>query len=171
MPVEKYVRLLGAGALIALVAGGGACALVSDLADYERVDGRPPEVVTTTSTTFTTSTSGGGGGGGGGGFGGGGFGGGGCIDTAGGLCFDNDPATDDCGSCAFAGPCAALYSACTMNAECVALDGCIGACADQACADQCYVDHATGADDYINMLRCVICDTCPIECDAAGSGC
>ena len=109
----------------------------------------------TTGTTGTTTTTGTGA----------------CVDMAGGACFDEDPATDDCGSCALAGPCAALFTTCTMNAECVALDGCLGACADQACADQCYVDHAAGEGDYTALLTCVICDTCPTECDAAGSGC
>jgi hypothetical protein len=91
-----------------------------------------------------------------------------------------DP-TNDCASCAFAGACLSQVQACGMEPDCCDANpcsansfvGCIGKCAqgDMACQMACGQAHPTGASLYNDLAVCVICDTCPMDCDGPGSGC
>ncbi|MFO0758552.1 MAG: hypothetical protein U0359_18815 [Byssovorax sp.] len=91
-----------------------------------------------------------------------------------------DP-TNDCVSCAFQDACLSQVQACGGEPDCCDANpcsensfvGCIGKCAqnDQACFDACVQAHMTGAQVYNDLVVCVICDTCPMDCDAAGAGC
>jgi hypothetical protein len=93
---------------------------------------------------------------------------------------DMDP-TNDCASCAFAGNCADKVSACGMNPDCCDANpcsansfvGCITACmqGDTACEMKCQTDHPTGAMLYNDLVVCVICQECPMDCNAAMAGC
>ncbi len=95
-----------------------------------------------------------------------------------GVCNDMDmDDTNDCQSCAFAGPCNDQVVACAGNAECVndtpEVDSfleCIDLCeaTDQVCFDACVDSYPTGATLYNDLALCVICDTCPTSCDNTG---
>jgi hypothetical protein len=79
----------------------------------------------------------------------------------------------DCGACAQAdgGPCIDAVNACSDDPECFAFIECINGCGDQACFDQCLATYPNGSQLYVQLYVCVICDTCPTDCDAANAGC
>ncbi len=78
-----------------------------------------------------------------------------------------------CIECALLNNCAAEMAACEYDAggDCMEYMSCIDPCEDQACRDQCKVEHPEGFELYKAMVICVICEECPIDCDAVGSGC
>ncbi|MFO0611406.1 MAG: hypothetical protein U0414_02375 [Polyangiaceae bacterium] len=94
--------------------------------------------------------------------------------TGGGTC-DTGVASDAnckaCQDCATADACSAQLDACQGDADCVAFAMCVDPCTDQACFDQCVADHQTGSNLYNELALCVICDTCPGDCDGPGAGC
>ncbi len=90
--------------------------------------------------------------------------------TGGGTC----DATGDCGTCgncAIAGACQATMNACESDQNCVALLDCLSTCADQTCADGCMTQYPGGQTGYMAVVSCVVCQVCPITCDAAATGC
>jgi hypothetical protein len=78
-----------------------------------------------------------------------------------------------CIGCALAGNCSGQIATCQGDMDCVAFAQCIGMCAqgDQACFDACSKAHMGGASLYNDLLVCVICQECPVDCDGPGSGC
>ncbi len=88
---------------------------------------------------------------------------------SGGTC-DASGACDSCGNCAVGGQCAAAANSCSSNQSCSALLDCLGACADQACADACANSNPSGMTLYMAVITCVLCDACPVSCDGASSG-
>ena len=84
--------------------------------------------------------------------------------------------TGDCNTCATCaqtqgGPCSDDVDACANDPDCGAFIECINPCGDQACFDQCVQEHPNGVQLYAMLFACVICDTCPGDCDGPGSGC
>jgi hypothetical protein len=84
--------------------------------------------------------------------------------------------TGDCNTCsacaqAEGGPCVDVVIACTGDPECSGFIDCINVCTDQTCFDQCVATFPNGSQLYAQAFACVICDTCPTDCNAAGSGC
>jgi hypothetical protein len=51
--------------------------------------------------------------------------------------------------------------------------GCSNACAqgDQNCLSGCANAHMAGYMKYQALVLCAVCQECPVDCDAAGSGC
>ena len=114
--------------------------------------------MTTTTTTASGNTGGGGGGGGSD-----------VFDT--GNPADCGDQTSGCIGCALNGNCSDELATCMGNQDCQDFAVCFQGCADQACADQCIMDHPEGAGLYNEILNCVVCVECPIACDGPGSGC
>jgi hypothetical protein len=99
-------------------------------------------------------------------------------------CVDQVSACGGEPDCCDANPCSpASYVGC-INACVDTANACEMACGagDQACVDQCGMDFDTcgmacqtqnpqGAMLYNDLVLCVICDTCPVDCDGPGSGC
>jgi hypothetical protein len=132
--------------------GSGGSGATTTASSSDASTGTTASATTATSATATTATST--------------SSGAGCDDT--GVCGDS---TMGCIACALEGNCAGQYGDCAADADCIAFSDCAGACADQACYDQCVTDHMTGADIYNTLLVCVICDECYNDCDGPGSGC
>ena len=89
-------------------------------------------------------------------------------DASGAHCGDS---VSGCLGCALGGHCADELALCQSTQDCVDYVTCVDPCANQACTDQCVADHPTGAALYNDLVSCAICQECPIDCDAAGSGC
>ncbi len=87
-----------------------------------------------------------------------------------GYCGDSQ---SGCIGCALAVNCADELMACQNDpsGDCIAFVQCLDQCSNQACADQCAADHPSGATLYNDLVFCVICDECPMDCDGPGSGC
>jgi hypothetical protein len=80
-----------------------------------------------------------------------------------------DPASPECDSCvvcAYGSTCADQVTTCENNPACVAFDACRLQCADDACVDQCSVDHPGGEELLVAVLNCGYCDACPVSCGA-----
>jgi hypothetical protein len=128
--------------------------------------------VTTGTTTTSTSTGG--------------------LECDSGVAASSDSAQcDACLDCAIdpAGPCAQPLAVCQASASCQAFVGCLQACPsdDPATAENefalciygtedeeaeptpesCFGANPTGADEYLAILSCGICQECPNNCDAA----
>jgi hypothetical protein len=70
-----------------------------------------------------------------------------------------------CTSCALAGPCASLYSACENDSDCTTIDVCFEGCnGNSACEQTCFANNPSGAHDYQSLLECVDCAECPTAC-------
>ena len=89
-----------------------------------------------------------------------------------------DQSSIDCQSCqdcvtAPGKPCEAVLNTCNNSQQCIDYYNCITACAqgDQACYTNCQTTYPTGANQFNAFALCVVCQQCPINCDAAGSGC
>ena len=96
------------------------------------------------------------------------------------ACAEEDAASTECsqdsacGTCAVAagGPCNTEFNACATNPECVTFVTCLGMCApnDATCEEACVTD--AGGDDaepvalYDEAQFCVICNACPVSCEA-----
>lgn len=80
----------------------------------------------------------------------------------------------NCGNCAISSVCAGQMNQCLYtNPACQALVDCYSACApgNTACFQGCDTAHAAGLGDYMALIQCVVCDTCPLACDGPGTGC
>ncbi|AKT37375.1 hypothetical protein [Chondromyces crocatus] len=90
--------------------------------------------------------------------------------TTSGECFDAGnlacSPTEACGLCAVNGPCASYVAACLNDLSCAALNSCINACNDDGCIDDCYEGLPDGESAYEDIALCVVCDVCPLACDA-----
>lgn len=129
--------------------------------------------VTTGTTTGTTTSTGG-------------------LECDSGVAAAGDSAEcDACLDCAIdaAGPCAQPLAVCQASQSCQDFVGCLQACpADdtstpedefvlclygtedenaEPVAGSCLADFAQGADEYLAILSCGICQECPSNCDAA----
>ena len=83
---------------------------------------------------------------------------------AGGAC-DHKSNCQSCLSCALANPCAALYNTCLQDANCQAVDQCIGICGgDLQCQQQCFDGNPSGVAPYNAVRNCLYCDECPSDC-------
>jgi hypothetical protein len=119
------------------------------------------------SKTATT----GGAGGAGGGSSVGGFGGtGNDCDTKETSCGDQ---TSGCVACAEAFMCKSQLNQCNMSLQCRQYGQCIAQCAqgDDACVSDCAFQFPDGSSKYDELLTCVICENCPVQCEAASAGC
>ena len=67
--------------------------------------------------------------------------------------------------------CSQELATCNAQNACVALKSCVDLCPNKACATQCETTHAGGLTNYRAYMSCVVCDQCPIHCDAKGYGC
>lgn len=131
---------------------GGSTTSTTDAATTSS-DAATTGTTTTTSTTATTTAT---------------------STSSGAGCDDSDNCGDStmgCIACALEGNCASQYGDCAADQDCIDFSTCAGACADQACYDQCVTDHPTGADIYNTLLVCVLCDECYNDCDGASAGC
>ncbi len=118
-----------------------------------------------------TKTPAAGGGGAGGGSASGGFGGTGeDCDTKETSCGDQ---SGGCVACAEAFACKDELNQCNMSPQCRVYGQCIEQCAqgDDACISDCAFMSPDGSSFYNKLLTCVICDHCPVRCDAASAGC
>jgi hypothetical protein len=59
---------------------------------------------------------------------------------------------------AAAGCCGGEATKCGGNAQCVALNTCLGSCADQACVDKCAAASPNGIADYNALVDCLFGD-------------
>ncbi len=102
----------------------------------------------TTTSTFTMSTGSG---------------------TLGSAC-DGSGVCQTCSDCAQADTCVLESTLCGIDPECsVDFYGCIQPCADDACIQACIDAYPIGAQEYIDLLSCVICVACTSDCDAAAN--
>lgn len=102
----------------------------------------------TTTSTFTMSTG---------------------TGTLGSAC-DGTGNCQTCGDCAQADTCVLESTICGIDPECsVDFYGCIQPCADDACIQACVDAYPIGAQEYIDLLSCVICVACTSDCDAAAN--
>jgi hypothetical protein len=82
-------------------------------------------------------------------------------------------ATSGCVACAEAFACRDELNACNNSMECRQYGQCIQKCAqgDDACTADCAASSPLGASRYGQLLECVVCKHCPVECDAPSAGC
>jgi hypothetical protein len=106
----------------------------------------------TTTTTTTTSTS------------------------SGPVCDSNPEGCGDrentgCYKCAVDGACKSYVEACRSDDECIALITCLDPCGENPDSDACIADCRTqspqGATVYDAAIKCITCDECPNDCNAA----
>ncbi len=84
---------------------------------------------------------------------------------------DNTGNCNNCQQCAVAGNCADDLELCQNNAECVALNTCLGTCSTQACVDNCVTAHSSGVADFNSLVLCATCQECPADCNGPAAGC
>ena len=93
-----------------------------------------------------------------------------CDDT--GQCSNG---MDGCAECAYGpgGPCVEPYEVCISSDECLALLDCFQSCDenDPQCYQKCADSFPSGAEQYNDLVICVICDACYNDCDGQASGC
>ena len=94
------------------------------------------------------------------------------------VCDTGDPSGASCGdtasgcvACALGGDCSDELATCQADQTCVDFANCIDPCMDQTCFDDCTTQFPAGADIYNNILLCVFCDQCFVDCDGASAGC
>ncbi|MFO0761414.1 MAG: hypothetical protein U0359_33355 [Byssovorax sp.] len=104
---------------------------------------------TTTSTTTTTTTT--------------------STSSGGGVC-DGSGDCGTCGNCAINGACFNETSACFNDPDCSGLVDCLQTCQDDACANACAESRPAGVDLYMNLITCVLCVACPVDCQGPSSG-
>ena len=90
--------------------------------------------------------------------------------TSGGGTCDASGDCGTCGNCALSGQCQSAVNACNADQNCNALLGCLQNCADQTCADACAAQYPGGQAGYTALITCVICNACPVSCQATTSG-
>jgi hypothetical protein len=104
----------------------------------------------------------------------------GCLDRVTSECTQEVSGCDGSGSCqtcqecaqAEGGPCFDEVNACLGDPDCSAFIDCLNTCGtDQTCVDQCAATFPNGASLYAAAVVCVVCDTCPGDCNGPGSGC
>jgi len=76
-----------------------------------------------------------------------------------------------CGNCALAGQCQSAMSACQADQNCLALLNCLQNCTDQTCANNCATQFPAGQQGYGAMVSCIVCQSCPVSCNASAMGC
>jgi hypothetical protein len=84
---------------------------------------------------------------------------------------DYTGACSECAKCAAKDACKAELDACNADSDCVDFVSCLNDCSIDWCVDGCVQDYPNGSDLYMPYASCVICDQCPVDCDAVGSGC
>lgn len=83
-----------------------------------------------------------------------------------GICGDSETG---CIKCALEGACAPSYDQCLSNDLCIEFANCLSGCGDpMGCVDTCAQQNPEGANLYIGLLDCVICQRCVKDC--AGTG-
>jgi hypothetical protein len=84
---------------------------------------------------------------------------------------DNTGDCSTCATCAGSSKCKAELNACNADSDCVDYVSCLNDCLTDDCAYACELDYPEGSDVYLSYASCVVCDYCPVDCDAVGSGC
>jgi hypothetical protein len=71
------------------------------------------------------------------------------------------------------GKCESALNNCVNNQQCLDYYDCAQNCnGDQVCLQNCVNANPTGANLFNAFASCVVCDQCPLNCDAASSpGC
>lgn len=80
---------------------------------------------------------------------------------------DTNVLCSSCVTCAAPTSCPTEYAACMADADCSALIGCIGACADETCVSACVETHSAGQALAEPIQMCAVA-SCPNSCDQAG---
>jgi hypothetical protein len=77
---------------------------------------------------------------------------------------------DACIPCAAMGPCFGEVQMCQASPDCQAFSDCMQMCGGggMGCFFQCAQDNPDGANEWIAMIQCFICDACPQDCDGVG---
>jgi hypothetical protein len=76
-----------------------------------------------------------------------------------------------CTDCATSDGCHDKVLTCQGNTDCSALANCLAACSTTECADQCMAAHPEGANLYMDVSMCIVCDECPVDCNGVGASC
>ncbi len=71
-----------------------------------------------------------------------------------------------CVDCSINGACFGAYSACENGPECFPFVDCISNCGNPGCEQQCQEAFPTGAQQYLDLWICVVCEDCANNCDA-----
>ncbi|MBL9023084.1 MAG: hypothetical protein JNL21_12855 [Myxococcales bacterium] len=93
--------------------------------------------------------------------------------TSGLLCDDGTPGDIDsqlctsCSTCAQENACADELALFEADPDALAFSDCLDACTDTTCEDACAATYASAAALYADVFACVVCEECPINCDAA----
>ena len=79
---------------------------------------------------------------------------------------DNSGDCQICAECAQFGPCNDELESCFSDADCQAFAECFGMCqGTPGCFPNCAMMHPMGAELYIAMLQCILCNECPVDCE------
>jgi len=70
-----------------------------------------------------------------------------------------------CASCAFDTTCEEEADDCFSTPECEEFNDCLDECTDNDCFEPCARRNPEGAQLFVNMLRCVLCDACEEDCE------
>lgn len=93
------------------------------------------------------------------------------AEPVGGAC-DLQGDCDLCADCAALGMCSGEFDACAADMECLSYVDCALNCGtDDFCFVLCELAYPAGSAIWGGYATCAVCDACPIDCDAAGSGC
>lgn len=77
-----------------------------------------------------------------------------------------DPVCDDCINCSIAGVCSGLYNDFLNSQDAQDFVDCLDQCGGPMCQQQCQNAHPQGAMLYGSLVDCVLCQTCPNNCNA-----
>lgn len=76
-----------------------------------------------------------------------------------------------CIACAISGACASLYDACASDQACIDFAGCISQCPQPPhgpCLDDCLAAAPEGGALYLQLIDCVACQQCAMDCASTG---
>lgn len=75
-----------------------------------------------------------------------------------------------CTACALEGACASANDACATGQDCLDFLGGVGSCQEQGCYDACVTAYPSGAASYDNLITCIYCQQCAVDCDPTSLG-
>ena len=83
-----------------------------------------------------------------------------------------DGQNNGCIACSFQSDCAEPYNTCTSGNECIDFSNCINNCGGTPdCNDTCAAENPVGAQQYTDLVYCVICWDCYNDCNGISAGC
>jgi len=91
--------------------------------------------------------------------------------AAGGSACDGTGECSKCAECAAQESCAREYAKCKEAPDCAELANCVAGCAGQGCGSKCFQTVMDAGSPAYPLATCVVCKSCPADCDGKAFGC